>query len=156
MKPKVSEKTSHKGLKTNGKGGCVLLEKNDKKKRVLNDVSVSPTKPVELGKGKDRKRRDAGISHAVRDDNAKANMKAINKCMVNLEDIKVEVDLQLPRGTLLTTLFGIELPPEEMGHALQFLEFCGTFGKVFFFLLRLDAVLLFSVVLFEQTLNIYL
>lgn len=119
-------------METNGKGGCVLLEKNDKKKRVSNDVSVFPTKPVELGKGKDRK-RDAGLSHAVRDDNAKANMKAINKCMVNLEGIKVEVDLQLPRGTLLTTLFGIELPPEEVGQALQFLEFCGTFGKVFFF-----------------------
>lgn len=111
-KPKVSEKISNKEVETNGKNGCALLEKKDKKKRVLNDVS------------------NAGISNVVKDGTAKANVKAIKKCVMNLEDIKVEADLPLPKGAIMTTVVGIELPPEDVGHALQFIEFCATFGKV--------------------------
>ncbi|KAL4566419.1 hypothetical protein LXL04_030534 [Taraxacum kok-saghyz] len=45
------------------------------------------------------------------------------------EDPKVEI--QLPQGIELTNLAGIDLPSEDIGHALQLLEFCETFGEVF-------------------------
>lgn len=38
--------------------------------------------------------------------------------------------IQLPQGASLTTVAGIELNSEDVGHALQFLEFCAAFGKV--------------------------
>ncbi|KAL6348396.1 hypothetical protein AAG906_005704 [Vitis piasezkii] len=40
-----------------------------------------------------------------------------------------DVDVQFPQDTRLTTVTGIELPPEDVGDALQFLEFCAAFGK---------------------------
>ncbi|KAF5806628.1 putative transcription factor & chromatin remodeling DDT family [Helianthus annuus] len=41
-----------------------------------------------------------------------------------------DVKLQLPQGTELTNLAGIDLPSGDVGHALQLLEFCETFGEV--------------------------
>ncbi|XP_076893890.1 uncharacterized protein LOC143546018 [Bidens hawaiensis] len=41
-----------------------------------------------------------------------------------------DVELQLPPGTELTNLAGIDLPPGDIGHALQLLEFCEAFGEV--------------------------
>ncbi|KAK1407427.1 hypothetical protein QVD17_39043 [Tagetes erecta] len=40
------------------------------------------------------------------------------------------VEIQLPQGTELTKLAGIDLPSGDIGHALQLLEFCETFGEV--------------------------
>ncbi|KAM0933108.1 putative transcription factor & chromatin remodeling DDT family [Dioscorea sansibarensis] len=36
----------------------------------------------------------------------------------------------LPRGTPLTTVGGMKLPPDDVGPALQFLEFCNAFSEV--------------------------
>ncbi|KAJ8434300.1 hypothetical protein Cgig2_009275 [Carnegiea gigantea] len=41
-----------------------------------------------------------------------------------------KVEVMLPPGTLLTSVVGVDLLPEDIGHALQFLEFCSTFGEV--------------------------
>ena len=40
------------------------------------------------------------------------------------------VDIVLPPGTLLTSVCGIDLLPEDVGCALHFMEFCATFGEV--------------------------
>ncbi|PWA72824.1 zinc-finger domain of monoamine-oxidase A repressor R1 [Artemisia annua] len=41
-----------------------------------------------------------------------------------------DVAIQLPQGTELTNLTGIDLPSGDIGNALQLLEFCETFGEV--------------------------
>jgi hypothetical protein len=41
-----------------------------------------------------------------------------------------EDHIDLPRGTLVTCVAGIELQPEDVGAAIQFLEFCRLFGEV--------------------------
>ncbi|KAK1357518.1 Zinc-finger domain of monoamine-oxidase A repressor R1 [Heracleum sosnowskyi] len=41
----------------------------------------------------------------------------------------VGFDIPLPHGTELITIGDVELPPEDVGNALQFLEFCAAFGK---------------------------
>uniref|UniRef100_A0A803LKN9 DDT domain-containing protein n=1 Tax=Chenopodium quinoa TaxID=63459 RepID=A0A803LKN9_CHEQI len=47
------------------------------------------------------------------------------------DHIAVEVILPpLPPGSLLTNVAGIDLLPDDAGHALQFLEFCSSFGEV--------------------------
>lgn len=40
------------------------------------------------------------------------------------------VEIQLPQGTELFNLAGIDTPSEDIGHALQLLEFCEAFGEV--------------------------
>uniref|UniRef100_A0ACD5V5J7 Uncharacterized protein n=1 Tax=Avena sativa TaxID=4498 RepID=A0ACD5V5J7_AVESA len=42
-----------------------------------------------------------------------------------------EDDIDLPRGTLVTCVAGIELQPEDVGAAIQFLECCRLFGQIF-------------------------
>ncbi|XP_052197578.1 uncharacterized protein LOC127804687 isoform X2 [Diospyros lotus] len=41
----------------------------------------------------------------------------------------IDANITLPEGTELTSVAGIDLPPEDVGHALEFLEFCSAFGK---------------------------
>ncbi|XAR51278.1 hypothetical protein NMG60_11005869 [Bertholletia excelsa] len=41
-----------------------------------------------------------------------------------------EVEIPLPQGFELTSVANIDLPAEDVGHALQFLEFCEAFGEV--------------------------
>ncbi|KAJ9567444.1 hypothetical protein OSB04_003410 [Centaurea solstitialis] len=42
------------------------------------------------------------------------------------------VDIQLPKGTELINLAGVDMPSEDVGHALQLLEFCEAFGEANF------------------------
>ncbi|CAJ1947394.1 unnamed protein product, partial [Sphenostylis stenocarpa] len=48
---------------------------------------------------------------------------------MNLVMDKIDEEIPLPPGTELTNILGIELPPEDVGNALQLLEFCRVFGK---------------------------
>jgi len=48
----------------------------------------------------------------------------------NLVMDKTEVEIPLPTGDELTKILDIELSPENVGKALQLLEFCRVFGKV--------------------------
>lgn len=40
------------------------------------------------------------------------------------------VEVPLPQGIELTNLANIDMPAEDIGHALQLLEFCEAFGQV--------------------------
>ncbi|KAJ7971202.1 Zinc-finger domain of monoamine-oxidase A repressor R1 protein [Quillaja saponaria] len=75
-------------------------------------------------------RRDVGVLTNVKINNADdmSGTKKI-KCTANSETEEIVINIPLPQGTSLTNISGIELPPENVGHALQFLEFCAVFGK---------------------------
>ncbi|XP_075633014.1 uncharacterized protein LOC142605499 isoform X1 [Castanea sativa] len=125
-KPKVSE-VSKKEAKTNRKDNGVISKKNNSKTHVSRDKKEE----------KDgRTQKDGGASSAVGNDNARANPKKVpvkckvDNCTIILENKEYEVDIPLPQGASLMTVADIDLPPEDVGHALQFLEFCASFGKV--------------------------
>lgn len=42
------------------------------------------------------------------------------------------VEIELPQGTELTNIAGVDMPSGDIGHALQLVEFCETFGEVEF------------------------
>lgn len=42
----------------------------------------------------------------------------------------IDADIVLPQGTELKCVHDIQIQPEDVGKALQFLEFCAVFGKV--------------------------
>nr|KJB52965.1 hypothetical protein B456_008G285600 [Gossypium raimondii] len=52
----------------------------------------------------------------------KKNVKAKNEAS--------DAEIVLPQGTSLNHIDGIDLPVKDVGHALQFLEFCEVFGEV--------------------------
>jgi hypothetical protein len=54
-----------------------------------------------------------------------------NAIALNAEKIKEEIPL--PLGTEMTKILDLEFAPEDVGNALQFLEFCRVFGKVFLY-----------------------
>ncbi|RVW44837.1 Cell division cycle-associated 7-like protein [Vitis vinifera] len=56
---------------------------------------------------------------------AKPNNK-VRKHSMKFQLKEFDVDVPLPQGISLTTIAGIELSPEDVGHALQFLEFCAA------------------------------
>ncbi|KAK4602191.1 hypothetical protein RGQ29_011297 [Quercus rubra] len=125
-KPKVSE-VSKKEAKTNGKDNGVISKKNNSKTHVSKDKKQE----------KDgRTQKDGGASSAVGNDKARVNPKKVpvsskvDNCTIILENKEYEVDIPLPQGASLMTVADIDLPPEDVGHALQFLEFCASFGKV--------------------------
>ncbi|KAE9467794.1 hypothetical protein C3L33_00341, partial [Rhododendron williamsianum] len=58
---------------------------------------------------------------------------------MKLQSKDIDADIPLPQGTELTTVAGIELPPEDVGHALQFLEFCAAFKEANHVLITLNS-----------------
>ncbi|CAJ2659488.1 unnamed protein product [Trifolium pratense] len=59
-------------------------------------------------------------------DNASAKSQT-NPIVLHAQKIKEEVPL--PIGTVMINILDIEFAPEDVGNALQFLEFCRVFGK---------------------------
>ncbi|KAL9226556.1 hypothetical protein vseg_002354 [Gypsophila vaccaria] len=53
-----------------------------------------------------------------------------NKPKEDTSTVDYALDVALPPGTLLTNVSGIDLAPQDVGYALQFLEFCSSFGEV--------------------------
>lgn len=49
---------------------------------------------------------------------------------LKLQTNDIDVDIPLPQGAEVTTVAGVDLPVEDVGYALQFLEFCTTFKEV--------------------------
>jgi hypothetical protein len=56
---------------------------------------------------------------------------ADEKSLLGTESLgAVENEIVLPRGTPVTTIAGADLADEDVGPALQFYEFCRSFGEV--------------------------
>ncbi|XP_019080822.1 uncharacterized protein LOC100265236 isoform X2 [Vitis vinifera] len=105
------------------------------KKEFDVDVSMSCDSNVIGDKGEDgdcKTCQNVGVLDNAIIDNAgaKPNNK-VRKHSMKFQLKEFDVDVPLPQGISLTTIAGIELSPEDVGHALQFLEFCAAFGKVF-------------------------
>ncbi|XP_010528456.1 PREDICTED: uncharacterized protein LOC104805549 [Tarenaya hassleriana] len=61
--------------------------------------------------------------------NPRATLK-LKKCDVEHKNEDYLFHAQLPEGISSISISGIDLPPEHVGHVLQFLEFCSAFGQV--------------------------
>lgn len=62
-------------------------------------------------------------------DNNNVGLKSQTKAVILYAE-KLKEEIPLPMGTEITKILDIELAPEDVGNALQFLEFCRVFGKV--------------------------
>ncbi|KAJ6745407.1 hypothetical protein OIU74_028146 [Salix koriyanagi] len=120
-KARITEEVSENETKTTEKDKCDAVK--DKNGDAFVEKKRSKTQPQEFSKNEVLLDRNyfGGIVCGVRNDKIQTGT-------------KMDEDLckrqQLPQGTCLKAVAGIELPPEDVGNALQFLEFCASFGKV--------------------------
>ncbi|KNA18950.1 hypothetical protein SOVF_066060 [Spinacia oleracea] len=117
----------------------IIPQEITKKEEVVDDkdnVRRSPRKfnaPQEVTKN-DEKMSDINcgkVTKKVKKEKVQAEPKV--KSGKHQKDINIDhvvVDVVLPPGSLLTNVAGIDLLPDDIGHALQFLEFCSAFREV--------------------------
>lgn len=134
--------------KSNLKGLCITNElSNNEAKPEQEDGDILQEKSSETGSSQkvssdsieigENREGDSTICQNMGGlDNAGAKRYKVVKSHTVKNTLKFQnrafvVDVPLPQGTKLTTVTGIELPPEDVGDALQFLEFCAAFGKAF-------------------------
>ncbi|KAL0546405.1 hypothetical protein IC582_016313 [Cucumis melo] len=111
-----------------------IMEEEDK--RSSKDV------PYHLIKAEDKKEEKelnfhkyAKTSKDVKNNKTKvhdkppAKSRENKKCSVNIQNKEFGASVPFPPGSRLTTVADIELTTDDVGHALQFLEFCAAFGK---------------------------
>ncbi|XP_022738994.1 uncharacterized protein LOC111291471 isoform X2 [Durio zibethinus] len=113
-KPKISKEASYQGK--------VIYNRND---------------TIQLINLKIPKMRDCGEDEVLNNAAPVAKNKPIIKSPtrkmknLNVKSKASDAEIRLPQGLLLNCIAGIDLPVEDVGHALQFLEFCEAFGEVF-------------------------
>ncbi|WZZ68178.1 hypothetical protein YC2023_079548 [Brassica napus] len=73
---------------------------------------------------------EAALVEAVAKENNKAAGKIKKAKTTNkMKEEEIQIEAKLPNGISLTNVSGIDIPTEETGNVLQFLEFCSAFGK---------------------------
>ncbi|KAL3527064.1 hypothetical protein ACH5RR_011720 [Cinchona calisaya] len=115
----------------------------DPQERKLSKAKITMEGFMELI-GKDKRKEEAYITDSERivSDNGKNNSNNDTQARTGLETLNInknnqrtqngniDADIALPQGTELTSVHDIQIPPEDVGKAVQFLEFCAVFGKV--------------------------
>lgn len=148
-----SKKKKRKGLKEicNSNGDSdVSLRVKGQKKQVSEEISKKEKHKVseELSMVKKAKKKvktnenggtnpgNERIIDGVKNENTGSNLKPVfdafkvKKYTAELQKKELAAEVLLPQGARLTTVAGIEISPVDVGHALQFLEFCAAFGEV--------------------------
>ncbi|KAE9590275.1 putative transcription factor C2H2 family [Lupinus albus] len=134
--PEISKKTKREGLveisNVNGIDGACKSRSN-KKSKICNEVPVEESNQIANGGIKplhevsEKEVKEARDSDIVGENDDPKKL-AANDFAVIAEKEKIE-EVPLPPGTMLEDILGIEFDPEDIGSALQFLEFCKVFGK---------------------------
>lgn len=122
----VSNKLSDNEGRTGQQNGDILQRKSSET-GPSGKVSFDS---IEIGENEEGDR--IACQNMARDNHYKGVKARKVKNILKFQYRALDVDVPLPQGTRLTTATGIELPPEDVGDALQFFEFCAAFGKVKF------------------------
>lgn len=116
-----------------------MLRVNGPKALVPNKCSKVAYEGHENNDASDNKPSDGSSSKAEKENSISIDLNLIpvpsspderkKKKMRRMEPNDLE-EISLPRGTELINVVGINLPQEDVGHALQFLEFCSAFKEI--------------------------
>ncbi|OVA16107.1 DDT domain [Macleaya cordata] len=116
-------------------GHCDQREKEGERD---DGVKMKKSKKSRVSKGtiQDSVKREEEEKIVEMNDDAKdmprpiAGIHKVKKNAIKTNEAEANVDIPLPQGVDLKTVAGIDIPSEDVGHALQFLEFCNAFGQV--------------------------
>ncbi|XP_022948379.1 uncharacterized protein LOC111452074 isoform X2 [Cucurbita moschata] len=134
---KCIEETLKKQTEANGTNECLSTKKKSSKKRASEDAGErnslcheDASCPV-ITAEESTEVKDLDIhKYAKTSEDAKnKRTKLKNKPPMNIQNKEFGACVPLPPCSKLTTVADIELTTEDVGHALQFLEFCAAFGK---------------------------
>ncbi|XVF80438.1 hypothetical protein PTKIN_Ptkin15bG0073100 [Pterospermum kingtungense] len=127
--PKTS---TRKKLKSKEKSEGDFVEEKNSKSQVIESIATSPVKEKKNGVNSKDPRGLNGFENDNSSDELKPAIEpqTCKKFIGRLLEKKFDTNIQLPQGTSLITVAGIDLPPKDVGLALQFLEFSAAFGEV--------------------------
>ncbi|KAF5175977.1 Cell division cycle-associated 7-like protein [Thalictrum thalictroides] len=135
----TSMKEEKIGAIKNDGNSSVCQERN----QTLKNVIISKLKILEETKSKSNKngdeKRDQHVVAEIKssmesfavEEGAQTSMKEEKIWAASKKTDSQNADAPLPQGNDLTNVAGIDLPVEDVGNALQFLEFCTAFGQFF-------------------------
>ncbi|XP_022998039.1 uncharacterized protein LOC111492807 isoform X1 [Cucurbita maxima] len=134
---KCIEETLKKQTEANGTNECLSTKKKSSKKRASEDAGERNSLCHEdaschlITAEESKEVNDLDIhKYAKTSEDAKnKRTKLKNKPPMNIQNKEFGACVSLPPCSKLTTVADIELTTEDVGHALQFLEFCAAFGK---------------------------
>lgn len=134
---KCIEETLKKQTEANGTNECLSTKKKSSKKRASEDAGERNSLCHEdaschlITAEESKEVNDLDIhKYAKTSEDAKnKRTKLKNKPPMNIQNKEFGACVPLPPCSKLTTVADIELTTEDVGHALQFLEFCAAFGK---------------------------
>ncbi|KAJ0256065.1 Zinc-finger domain of monoamine-oxidase A repressor R1 protein [Hirschfeldia incana] len=75
------------------------------------------------------KPEDASVADVAKENNKAAGKIKKSKATNKVKEEEIQIEAKLPNGINFTNVSGIDIPSEEAGNVLQFLEFCSAFGK---------------------------
>ncbi|GFY82895.1 zinc-finger domain of monoamine-oxidase A repressor R1 protein [Actinidia rufa] len=136
VKPQISNGVFKKEVKTSGNTEGVPQREKNMKKMVPKGVS-SNLNGCKKRKEQQNSRLYKGVEvldgRKIDKDEAQITI-VVESCKVQTDAVKfqnhyIDADKLLPQSVELTTVAGIDLPPEDVGHTLQFLEFCSAFEE---------------------------
>ncbi|PSS35067.1 Cell division cycle-associated 7-like protein [Actinidia chinensis var. chinensis] len=136
VKPQISNGVFKKVVKTSGNTEDVPQREKNMKKMVPKGVS-SNLNVCKKRKEQQNSRLYKGVEvldgQKIDKDEAQITI-VVESCKVQTDAVKfqnhyIDADKLLPQSVDLTTVAGIDLPPEDVGHTLQFLEFCSAFEE---------------------------
>ncbi|XP_031255873.1 uncharacterized protein LOC116113852 isoform X2 [Pistacia vera] len=130
-KPKNSGILKKEVDKNDSEGGGFVKKKDCKTSVLKNDSLNLIPEEGNCNSNHENVRVPGGVENGNAGPKVKTvfDSRNIKKSATELQNQKFAADIQLPKGASLTTVAGIELDSEDVGHALQFLEFCAAFGK---------------------------
>ena len=135
---KCIEETLKKQTEANGTNECLSTKKKSSKKRASEDAGErnslchedASCHLITAEESTEVKDLDIHKYDKTSEDAKNKRTKLKNKPPMNIQNKEFGACVPLPPCSKLTTVADIELTTEDVGHALQFLEFCAAFGKV--------------------------
>ncbi|KAM0924155.1 hypothetical protein ACQ4PT_005124 [Festuca glaucescens] len=100
-----------------------LLAEGDE--NIGTDLNALPSVPVK----KKLKKSSCRVNNLTDDEKVLVDIKGDPQILKESTDV-LKAKVELPRGTPVTNILGTELEANNVGSAIQFLEFCRTFGEV--------------------------
>ncbi|KAK4279816.1 hypothetical protein QN277_011532 [Acacia crassicarpa] len=97
-------------------------------KNASDDIIQAAKKQKKMQQKMKVSRTSNGVS--LNSDKKEETNKQNCKDIANPENEEMNNVISLPLGSVLTGILDLEFPPEDIGHALQFLEFCTAFEKI--------------------------
>ncbi|XP_023525916.1 uncharacterized protein LOC111789388 isoform X2 [Cucurbita pepo subsp. pepo] len=134
---KCIEETLKKQTEANGTNECLSTKKKSSKKRASEDAGErnslchedASCHLITAEESTEVKDLDIHKYDKTSEDAKNKRTKLKNKPPMNIQNKEFGACVPLPPCSKLTTVADIELTTEDVGHALQFLEFCAAFGK---------------------------